>query len=171
MICKCQDVRDVGKVRELRTSEPCDPAGDLGPPGHCMSQTSANQRPGIVEADQSEGRVGVAKYVAPRTCFNWCWFKIQLSRQESLNMGSFSWSQGCQYCYRDLHAVRQVSGRRRKMNHCFSPIIADWREILCTLGWERQLSRRMIAARVIKRGLKQVIYCTVKLLGWALTAS
>ena len=127
MICKCQDVRDVGKVRELRTSEPGDPAGDLGPPGHCMSHTSANQRPGIVEADQSEGRAGVAKYIAPRTCFYWCWVKIQLVRQESLNMvplidhRSLTCSEtspchgvhhscgleGCQYYYRDLYAVRQ----------------------------------------------------------------
>ena len=58
MICKCQDVRDVGKVRELRTSEPCDPAGDLGPPGHCMSQTSANQNQGLWRLTNQKAGLG-----------------------------------------------------------------------------------------------------------------
>ena len=36
-----------------------------------------------------------------------------------------------------------------KMNHFFPPIIGDWEKYMQPC-WERQLSRRMIAARVIK---------------------
>ena len=36
-----------------------------------------------------------------------------------------------------------------KMNHFFSPIIADWEKYMQPC-WKRQLSRRMIGARVIK---------------------
>ena len=44
-------LRDVGKVRELRTWGPLTQQGAAPglpwPPGHCMSHLSANQRPGI----------------------------------------------------------------------------------------------------------------------------
>ena len=44
----------------------------------------------------------------------------------------------------------KVSGPRLgKMNHFFPPIIGDWEKYMQPC-WERQLSRRMIAARVIK---------------------